>query len=128
MSGASHHPTPSYCDDVSWSESSRTTSTQNSIDSLIWSNDSLGCNPFNEDVAIPTTPRDIASDSMAAATPALDEPTEEVVCKEYSFMSVSLDCVIPATLPIKAGKRFMSYKVRILNYLSDIILMSMKLL
>ena len=113
MSGASHRPTLSYCDDVSWSESSRTTSTQNSIDSLIWSNDSLGCNPFNEDVAVPTTPRDIASDSMTAVIPALDEPT--VVCKEYSFMSVSLDCVSPAIIPIKAGKRFVNYKVSIFD-------------
>ncbi|KAI6657913.1 hypothetical protein LOD99_15631 [Oopsacas minuta] len=122
MSGASRYPTPSYCDDVSWSESSRTTSTQNSIDSLIWSNDSLGCNPFGEDICISTTPRegvDSWTDSKSAVTHAVDDCTEEVVSRDTSFKSVSLDNVNPVTYPVKAGEKFMSYKPEAIQILLD---------
>ena len=110
MSGASHRPTPSYCDDVSWSESSHTTSTQNSIDSLVWSID----NPFQEDIYIPASITEYGSscvDSKTAVTLELDESVESLVSKETVCMSISGMCVASAILPIRAGNKFMSYKV-----------------
>ena len=108
MSG-SHRPIPSYCDDVSWSESSHTTSTQNSIDSLVWSID----NPFQEDIYIPTQYGTSFVDFKTVDT-RVDDSVGNLESKDTTCMSVSLDedmCLAPSLPPVKAGNKFMSYKV-----------------
>ena len=121
--GPVYRPTPSNCEEVSWSESSQTTSTQDSIDSLQWSTDSIGCNLFQDETALHASdPFTNCADSNLqlitpvgncsnAATFELENPISTFGTVVDFQTAYSPDVLGPTLSPLKTSKKMLSYKV-----------------